>query len=247
MRNLTIWKNAAVISTGSPSGADPNRPGYLYRFHLGVPLTVPHGNFVTLLLKADVLSFFTGSVVDGSISQFEIPDGSMVNAVTTSGVPVVVGGFAFGRSMRILRGEPSITSVSGGPTEGIITLSAGQGSVIILSKLTVTFVYEPAPKTLIPLANIHLIDQNGNDLTAIGAAVKLPGVNAITWLFTNGFVMPAGESVSFQIRAPWPLLMSIQSSSDLIFADGFTPNATPGLSLPARGFPIYINGQSAAK
>jgi hypothetical protein len=238
--NLALSVNGTLVATDTMNepSVQNKQQGFLYHFHFPSSLVVPANNGVSLILKGDVSLHLVGDAVDNSIHQFQIADPTMVTAIGVASRKLINAvAFAYGNAVRILRSNISVHSDS----YGDISFSAAPTGPVVLNKITVSFFEKLRTPALISLNSILLLDVNNSNVASAGEAIAVCAGNTITWFFIKGFTISAGETVTFRVWSPYPMLAVIERPIDVAFTDGLDEAAVAGLS-PSGDFPITVTG-----
>ncbi len=221
--NVSLYKGTERIAVaGYVDGSSAD--GYYYKFVLGSPLVLPRNSSISLTVKADVLSYASGSVTDNSKHIFSIRNISDISAVSSASntASIIQLGTDYSapvsNPLNVIRTKINVSASPLGVTSnriktmaddlGNIIVSADPAGTAVLNDLTVTF-GGTAPSSLF-LDGVKLFDSNMVDVASsygatVNSSAPCTGQNTCskTWHFpsgVNGWVIPAGASSALKLR-----------------------------------------------
>jgi Putative peptidoglycan binding domain len=276
-QNVTLWNGSTLV--GTAGSASSTSGGFDYAFHFGTPPIVPQNNTLILTLKGDVASYTAlGGLLDNTTSTFGIAATSSVVALgQSSNIATNITGTPTGNTMTVLRTTLTPSATALGTLTGrvknsvdnlaTITVTANSAGSAQLSTLAITF-SGSAIGASTTASNFTLLDKNNVNVTDAGSfaatVTSTNGCNAspctITWTFgtsTNPFIVSAGNSYSFTLRADDTnfvvasgsatvgLSATLQNTTSTTYYDNTTLTGST-VSLPTTLVPIPITTVSFA-
>ncbi|MEK7193217.1 MAG: peptidoglycan-binding protein [Patescibacteria group bacterium] len=290
--NLGIWNGSTLLATtgAASTSASSSNPGsgYFYQFHFASPLIVPKAGSISLVLKGDVSSYTSSGATDNTTHVFKISTSTdSVNDTvaetvvalgsTSNATSAVTLSSATGNTMTVLRTRARVTAAAIGLTSarskgtnddiGTLTFAADSAGAVSLNTIVITF-SGTAPSSSSFLANVDLLDQNGNSVmntsgVASSTSAACSGANTCTKTYnfgntTAGWTISGGSSYTFKIRVNNSLTgtfaagtgvsaglsATINAATDVRYTDGLDSSATSNVSLPSNEIPINVNSVS---